>query len=544
MFQISFKDVLYLILYAIPNTLFSFGILFIINNVISGHPEFLTDYMGMVFVAVVIYTYLLNIIFQKQLNKYSFSILYRNEKNIFDKILKTPLLTLEKLGSQRFFTAVEDLRIFAFLPETITHTVNSLLMLLLCMAYLFTLSVSSALVIVGLIVAIAGLYMIVIKTMSKQVARLRRLNEDYYEYVSDVTKGFKELGISSLRRSNLMKRFLVPNRDTAEGLDFKISYIFLSINLISQYGLYLVIGVALFLLPELGLLSREDIIAYVVVLLFISGPINNLINMQNIYTRFLVANSRLQEFLKDFASGPIPVSTPALEASPFRSLSFEDVRFRYDSEDSEGGFTLGPINLDVHQGETLFVVGGNGSGKSTFIKLLTGLYTPSSGRIGLNDDPRQMTGEDLQQRISAVFTDNHLFSHNYESYKLEDNPRYRGLLKMMELDQVVVDDKEESARRHFSKGQSKRMSLIFALLEDNPILVLDEWAADQDPHFRRYFYEELVPRLKQEGKTIIAVTHDDAYFKHADRIIKFDYGQVIKDVVVKDELVNSDLAIW
>ena len=234
MFQISFKDVLYLILYAIPNTLFSFGILFIINNVISGHPEFLTDYMGMVFVAVVIYTYLLNIIFQKQLNKYSFSILYRNEKNIFDKILKTPLLTLEKLGSQRFFTAVEDLRIFAFLPETITHTVNSLLMLLLCMAYLFTLSVSSALVIVGLIVAIAGLYMIVIKTMSKQVARLRRLNEDYYEYVSDVTKGFKELGISSLRRSNLMKRFLVPNRDTAEGLDFKISYIFLSINLISN----------------------------------------------------------------------------------------------------------------------------------------------------------------------------------------------------------------------------------------------------------------------------------------------------------------------
>ncbi|MEO1626845.1 MAG: ABC transporter transmembrane domain-containing protein, partial [Bacteroidota bacterium] len=281
MFQITTKDVIYLILYAVPNTLFSFGILFIINNVISGTEGFLNDYMWMVFVAVVLYTYLLNIVFQKRLNEYSFSILYRNEKNVFDKILRTPLLTLENLGTQRFYTAVEDLRVFAFLPETITHTVNSLLMLFLCLGYMFTLSVPAALVIVALIVLLVVIYLIIINTMSKQVATLRQYNEDYYEYVEDVTNGFKELGISSIRRNNLMGKFLVPNRDKAEKLDFKINYIFLSINLISQYGLYLVIGVALFLLPSIGLLDRGDIISYVVVLLFISGPINNLINIQD-----------------------------------------------------------------------------------------------------------------------------------------------------------------------------------------------------------------------------------------------------------------------
>jgi putative ATP-binding cassette transporter len=111
----------------------------------------------------------------------------------------------------------------------------------------------------------------------------------------------------------------------------------------------------------------------------------------------------------------------------------------------------------------------------------------------------------------------------------------------MKLDGVVTNDSEEAARRGFSKGQSKRMSLIFALLEKRPIIVLDEWAADQDPHFRKYFYEELIPKLQEMGKTIIAVTHDDAYFHTANRIIKFDYGKVVRDVPVisRKELTES-----
>ena len=113
----------------------------------------------------------------------------------------------------------------------------------------------------------------------------------------------------------------------------------------------------------------------------------------------------------------------------------------------------------------------------------------------------------------------------------------------MELEEVVGNDKDSSVRRKFSKGQSKRMSLIFALLEDKPILILDEWAADQDPYFRKFFYEELIPKFKQEGKTIIAVTHDDAYFHQADRILKFDYGQIVKDIRVEEEAL-SEKSLW
>ncbi len=540
LFKISIAQVIYLLLFAIPNTLLSFGIIYIINNALARNEAFLKDYMGIVFFALICYTYLLNIIFQKQLNLYSFKILYNNEKILFEKFLKTPLSVFEKLGSQRFFTTVEDLRIFAFLPYTVTHTVNSILMVILCLVYMFTLSTVAAFIVVGLIILVAGCYFIVMNSMSKQLEQLREYNDQYYKYVDDVIKGFEELKLGFFKRQNLMNRFLVPNRNEAEKLDFKINYVFLSINMISQYGLYFVMAVILFLLPQWGYLNQADVIAYLVIILFISGPINNLINLQQMYTRFIVADKRIKSFIKDFQNEDVePELTPASDAG-FKSLEFQGACYAYGAESEEKSFSLGPVDLKIEQGEILFIIGGNGSGKSTFIKTLTGLYESSKGNILLNGKQIQFK-EEVQSLIAAVFTNNHLFSHNYEGVELENNPEYKRLLKIMQLDQVVLDDSDAEARRKFSKGQSKRMSLIFALLEKKPILVLDEWAADQDPYFRKYFYEELIPKLKEEGKTIIAVTHDDTYFHQADRIIKFDYGKIVKDVQVSNKALLKEV---
>jgi len=541
MFKISYTNIIYLILYAIPNTILTFSIVYIINNVISQNTSFLVDYMGIVFVAAILYSYLLNVHFQKKLIAYAFEILYENEKRVFDEMLKTPYLTLQKLGHQRFYTTIEDLRVFSGLPQTVTHTVSSLLMLLLCMGYLFTLSIAGGTVIIVLILVISGVYFLVINAMADQVAELRMYNESYYKYVNDLIQGFKELKMSYTRRKTIREQHLYPNRDDAKKLDFKISLIFLSINFISQYGLYIVIAVILFLLPELGLLDRKDVISYVVVLMFISGPINNLINMQNVYTRFIIANRRIKKFLKDFKNLD-PQAEELDEILEFESLEFSNVSFSYEEEEEKAltSFALGPIDLSIEKGEIIFVVGGNGSGKSTFINVLTGLYVASKGEIILNGQTRGNTRASIQKLSSAIFTNNYLFHHNYDEYTLEDNPVYTNLLKTMKMDKEVTQNSEDAARRYFSKGQSKRMSMIFALLENKPILIMDEWAADQDPHFRKYFYEELLPMFKRAGKTIIAVTHDDAYFKHADRILKFDYGKIVKNVKVNNEILATE----
>jgi putative ATP-binding cassette transporter len=257
--------------------------------------------------------------------------------------------------------------------------------------------------------------------------------------------------------------------------------------------------------------------------------------MQNFITRAVVSNKRINTFFKDFNDPSDEEKVENHQELKYDELSFNNIYFSYNAQDEiQESFTVKDINFQVDKGEVVFIVGGNGSGKSTFINILTGLYKPLSGEILLNGKKIHNAHANYKKLFSVIYTDNYIFSKNYDDYILKGNKEYLDLLKMMEMESIITNDEDESVRRKFSKGQSKRMSLIFSLLEDRPILVLDEWAADQDPHFRKYFYETIIPKMKKQGKTIIAVTHDDKYFNYADRIIKFDSGQIIKDIAVKD----------
>ena len=101
------------------------------------------------------------------------------------------------------------------------------------------------------------------------------------------------------------------------------------------------------------------------------------------------------------------------------------------------------------------------------------------------------------------------------------------MVTLMEMGGKVALDKDVFDTIDLSSGQRKRLALMVSMIEDRPILVLDEWAADQDPQFRRKFYRELLPLLKARGKTVIAITHDDRYFDVADRRIAMEEGRVV-----------------
>ncbi|MDC8104561.1 cyclic peptide export ABC transporter [Chryseobacterium sp. PTM-20240506] len=527
MLKIKSKHIILISVYAVISSLLSFAIIYIINNTLSNQLS-ASSYIYITFFAFVVYAYLLSIFFQRELNKITFELLSQLEKKLFQKILDTPLIKIEKLGTQRFYTAVEDTRTFYSLPAVVTAAFSSLLMVILCLFYLVKLSPVSAVIILVAILIIAGIYYLVMNSLSKSIEKVKKYNEHYFGYVQDVISGFKELMISDKRRKKLLENYVYENRTASYALDFKISFSFLSIGLISQYGMYIIMGIILFILPELGWLKREFVIPYVLVLLFIAGPINNLINLQDVVTRLFVANKRLETFYEDFKNEKIVNVHNKELAADFSKLNFRNIHFNYKNDNADANFELGPINLEINKGEVIFIVGGNGSGKSTFINILSGLYVPDQGDIFF-DGEKINSEKEIQNLISAVFTSNHLFSQNYDDYILENNPKYKILLETFKLENIVKDDSEESARRSFSKGQSKRMALIFALLEDKPIVVLDEWAADQDPYFRKYFYEELIPKLKSQGKTIIAVTHDDRYFHYCDKLLKFDYGKIVKE---------------
>jgi putative ATP-binding cassette transporter len=102
---------------------------------------------------------------------------------------------------------------------------------------------------------------------------------------------------------------------------------------------------------------------------------------------------------------------------------------------------------------------------------------------------------------------------------------------MFELEGKVKIEGNTFSTTDLSTGQRKRLALIAALLEEKPVLVMDEWAADQDPYFRKKFYTEILPLLKQEDITIIAITHDDKYYNCADRLYKMDYGKLKEESI-------------
>jgi putative pyoverdin transport system ATP-binding/permease protein len=249
------------------------------------------------------------------------------------------------------------------------------------------------------------------------------------------------------------------------------------------------------------------------------------------YMRSAHALAEIEALEKKLDAGAAPAVEGALATDPwhgrFSRLEVSQLQYTYAARPGTGTpFHVGPVDLTLQPGEVLFIVGGNGSGKSTFVKALTGLYQASSGTLRVDGVPvTPQTAEAYRALFCAIFSDFHLFSRLYGLLQVEP-ATVQALLSQMGLSSQTSFAQQAFTRRDLSTGQRKRLALVVALLEDRPLYVFDEWAADQDPEFRHYFYMELLPLLRSRGKTVIAVSHDDRYFSCADRLLSLDYGRV------------------
>ena len=257
------------------------------------------------------------------------------------------------------------------------------------------------------------------------------------------------------------------------------------------------------------------------------GPISIIVQSMSVLGMAERSAVRMMQLSQDLEDIREPIAEDGMPLSdPFDHVSFENVVFNYPNRDPRHGFELGPIDLSVKRGELLFITGGNGAGKSTLIKLLTGLYRPVSGKVSINNiqlGPQSMSA--YRNLIATVFSDSHLFEELFGTADITtEDAQY--WIERFELAHVTGIRDGRFITIALSAGQRKRLALITAILEDRPIIVLDEWAADQDPYFRKKFYREILPELKQRGTTIIAVTHDDHYFDIADRRLHLDTGKL------------------
>ena len=133
--------------------------------------------------------------------------------------------------------------------------------------------------------------------------------------------------------------------------------------------------------------------------------------------------------------------------------------------------------------------------------------------------------DDYRQNFSAIFFDFYLFDDLILADE-EASQAVRFYLERLDIAHKVNVESGVFSTTDLSAGQRKRLALIGTYLEQRPIIVFDEWAAEQDPTFRRIFYTEILQELKRQGKTLIVVSHDDRYFGAADRVIHIHEGRI------------------
>ncbi|MDP5218858.1 cyclic peptide export ABC transporter [Ruegeria sp. 2205SS24-7] len=351
-----------------------------------------------------------------------------------------------------------------------------------------------------------------------------------FEQITDQLDGWKEVRMFRPRREKLAAAFDRSVERAAESR-IEMQNVGFDLYIFGQLALFFLLGVVVFVVPSYTDISAGNLTKTATAVLFIIGPIGLVVQAVAVLgaaeasaTRILGLEARLLEYA---ASSGEHASADPVRFAQFERIVLEDAEYEYPAKQDVEPFHLGPVNLHVARGEILFISGGNGSGKSTLMRILTGLYVPSAGRLKVDGRAiSEVNAQDFRAQIASVLSDFHLFP---ELFGLRSVPAetVAAQLRLFELEGIVGVEGARFTTLNLSTGQKKRLALVVALLEDRPLLVLDEWAADQDPHFRKKFYREILPKLKTEGKTIIAVTHDDAYFDVADRRIHLSEGMQI-----------------
>ena len=448
------------------------------------------------------------------------------------RILAVPLRTQEELGASRVYTTVtQDLPSVIGAMTLIPLLTLNLTIVAGCLGFMGYLSPRMLMgVLVFLVVGVVA-YQVPLIRGHAHVKLLREKADDLFRHFRSLTDGIKELKLHHERRRAFLEDEMQGTAMQVQKHTVAAQRLFSSAVSFGQVLIFLLIGVVAFVLPSLGAIETPVLTGFTFAILYMVGPVQVVLNSLAQLSRATVAMDRVEQMgLKlDQAARPEQRQVPATSGA-WRSLELEGVTHTYRSERDGSAFTLGPIDLAFQPGEIVFITGGNGSGKTTFAKLLTGLYTPESGEVRLDGRPVGADGIDRYHSLfSVVFSDFFLFDSllGLGREGLDDEALH--YLRELQLDHKVKVEEGRFSSTDLSTGQRKRLALLTAYLEDRPIYLFDEWAADQDPHFKTVFYRELLPQLRARGKTVFAISHDDRFYHVADRLIKLDYGQVVLD---------------
>ncbi|GKT25644.1 cyclic peptide export ABC transporter [Acidovorax sp. SUPP3334] len=455
-------------------------------------------------------------------------------KGLAQKILAAPIDALERYRTHRLMPVLsQDVDMISDVVFALSATLIAVAIALGCLIYLAVLSLPLFGV---LIVALAIGATIQVVAQSRGVKgfwKAREYEEQLHKAYRGISEGAKELRMHRTRRARMFTEQIERVVDSIRTVNGRAINTYVVATAFGSALFFLLIalilGWAALRAPEPAVLS-----GFVLVLLFLKGPMDQIASALPGVGRAKVAFQRIADLSTRFASPEphLPLQAQQRDARLDDAIELRGVRYAFDAPQGGEPFVLGPIDLRLRKGELVFVVGDNGSGKTTLIKLLLGLYAPQSGDIVLDGEPVVAeTRDDYRQLFTTVFSDFYLFEDllGEESVGSTAQARAQKYLERLEIAHKVSVKDGVFTTTDLSTGQRKRLALVHAYLEGRPVLVFDEWAADQDPTFRHLFYTELLPELRAKGHLLVVISHDDRYFHLADRVVAMRAGRVVHD---------------
>ncbi len=478
-------------------------------------------------------------VFQITLRRFAKGTAYSLRIQLSRGILASPLRDLEAIGSSRLMASLTDdiPKIVAALFNLPNLCINTAIVLG-CLVYMGWLSWILLLTVVG-IFTLGGLgYSVLAQRADKYYMLARDSWTLLLKHFHALVDGSKELKLHRQRRETFFSQNV---QATAAAVARDRIAATTNYAIAENWGellVFVVIGLLIFNLPNFQGATTEVLTGYVIVILYMIHPLQFVLNTYPVISQAEIAIDQLGE-LENLLTAKISENdAPPLANStlPWKKVDLINVTHTYHRERENSNFTLGPIDLKLNPGEIVFITGGNGSGKTTLIKLISALYAPESGEIIFDGQPVSNQNRDYyRQHFSAVFSDFYLFDGLYGLDRPGLDAQAREYIAQLQLDHKVQIKNGLLSTTELSQGQRKRLALLTAYLEDRPIYIFDEWAADQDPQFKDVFYLQLLPELKSKGKTVLVVSHDDRYYYIADRLIKLEDGQLISDRLITEE---------
>ena len=447
-------------------------------------------------------------------------------KDVIKLILRAPYRKLQEYKEEVYTTLSTDVNHISNASLMVITFFSSIILILACLVYMAFLSlklfaVSLAVITVGVII-----YAVRAKTSNVQIKEVRELEKVFIGIFNSILNGAKEININSDKGTQIYDKKVMKIAALGEDKYVTALLKYLNSEIISQLLFYSLIT---FILVFAGPVFQTPIaikISFIFVLLYLMGPIVSVMSIIPVMNRALVSLKKMEKLKKELTElEKLKEVDDKEEYKDFSNLKIRNYAFSF----GENQFSVGPINFDIKRNEIVFVYGGNGEGKTTFINTVLNLYDLDNGEAYIDGELVPLKEiEKIKNLFAPVFSDFYLFDEFYGITNV-DYDKINKYLKLFELEGKVHIKDGYFSTTHLSTGQRKRIALINTLLEDRPIIVLDEWAADQDPYFRHKFYTEIITTLvRDEDKTIIAITHDDKYYNTADTLLKMEYGKLEK----------------